>query len=365
MPRKKRDIPWLEQHRNGQFYVLWYNPRERRTMRLSLRTSDAGQAQDRYVAFLTEGLSVLRSPAHAGVTVREILDSYLREHVGVDPESRAPVDGATGVADGYRQWISARHLRDYFADTPILAIGIPESRAYRDHRARCKPSAGPSTVRRELNVLVAAANHATRWKRLPADQVPQIELPPHAPVEDAKFYGRDELRAILAEASKDADPRPRAFIVLAYATGARRKSIERLKKHQIDLDRRRLALTPPGRKRTKKRAPLVPITDEMAAEIRRLMLWSGRSEYLFRDPGYDVYAKFSAVCRACGIEDRLGPHVLRHSRATHMLQDGASIWAVAKLLGDTVETVERVYGHHCPDYMAGQSAFTDLSGVLG
>ena len=48
-----------------------------------------------------------------------------------------------------------------------------------------------------------------------------------------------------------------------------------------------------------------------------------------------------------------------------MLQDGAQMWDVAKLLGDTVETVERVYGHHCPDYMASRSAFTDLSGVLG
>jgi integrase len=34
------------------------------------------------------------------------------------------------------------------------------------------------------------------------------------------------------------------------------------------------------------------------------------------------------------------------SRATHLLQAGASIYDVAKLLGDTTATVERVYGHH-------------------
>lgn len=365
MPRSPRDIPWLDQHQNGTYYVFWYNQKTRRTERLSLRTRDASEAQDRYIAFLTEGLSVLRRPTHAGVTVHEVLDSYLREHVGVDPETREPVEGATGVADGYRQWISARHLRDYFADTPVLSVGIPECRAYRDHRAACTPSAGPSTVRRELTVLVAAANHAVRWKRLPPDQVPQVELPPHAPVEDAKYLSRAELRDVIAEASKDPDPRCRAFIVLAYASGARRKSIERIRKTQIDIERRRMALTPAGKARTKKRAPMVPISDEMASEIRRLLLWSGKSEYLFRDPGYDVYKKFSAACEAAGVEEgRRGPHVLRHSRATHMLQDGAKIWDVAKLLGDTVETVERVYGHHCPDYMAGQSIFTDLSGVL-
>lgn len=365
MPRAQRTVPWLDQGKNGVYYVFWYNPGQRRTQRLSLRTRDASEAKDRYIAFLTEGLSVLRRPANAGVTVQEILDWYLREHAGVDPETRAPIEGATGVADAYRQWISAKRLRDYFGDTPVSSVGIPECRAYRDHRAQCSPPAMPPTVRREMTVLVAAANHAVRWKRLPADQVPQVELPAHAPVEDAKFFTREEMRAILAEASLLPDPRVRAFIVLAYATGARRKSIERLKKVQIDTERRRVALTPPGKVRTKKRAPLVPITEEMAAEIRRLLLWSGRSEYLFRDPGYDVYHKFAEVCRAAGIEDRTGPHVLRHSRATHMLQDGATTWEVAKLLGDTVETVERVYGHHCPDYMAGRGVFSDLSGILG
>ena len=362
MPRKSKAVPWLDQHANGWFYVFWYDPNRSRTRRHSLHTKDANEAQRRYLAFLLEGLN---APSGGGLTVRSALDSYLREHVGLDPETRAPIAGAAGVADGYRQWISAKHLRGHWGDTPLSSIGIPACRQYRDHRARCTPPAGPSTVRRELNVLVAAANHATRWKRLSAGQAPQIELPPHAPVEDAKFYTREELRAIIAEASKSPDPRLRAFIILAYATGARRKSIERLQKGQVDLDQRRLALTPPGKTRTRKRAPLVPISDEMAVELRRLLLWSGKSPYLFRDPGYDVHRTFARACVAVGVKDRTGPHVLRHSRATHMLQDGAKVWDVAKLLGDTMETVERVYGHHCPDYMAGQQAFTDLSGILG
>ncbi len=47
----------------------------------------------------------------------------------------------------------------------------------------------------------------------------------------------------------------------------------------------------------------------------------------------------------------MSPHVLRHTRATHLLQDRKSPWAVANLLGDTVKTVLDVYGHHCPDFL--------------
>jgi len=47
----------------------------------------------------------------------------------------------------------------------------------------------------------------------------------------------------------------------------------------------------------------------------------------------------------------LSPHVLRHTRATHLLQQGVHPKAVADLLGYDVTTVLRVYGHACPDYL--------------
>ena len=59
------------------------------------------------------------------------------------------------------------------------------------------------------------------------------------------------------------------------------------------------------------------------------------------------------VCAEVGIpEGRLHPHVLRHPRATHMLMDGESIYKVARLLGGTVATLERVYGHHRVEFLA-------------
>lgn len=364
MPRPQREIPWPDQ-RNGWWYVFWYDPTSRRTERLSLGTREADEAQDRYVAFLSEGRSVLRRPATAGLTVREAIESYLREHVGVDPDTGKALPDVHGIAAKERQWIAGRHLIGVLEDTPLSSVDVQTSRWYALCRSRAKRPASPPTIRRELSVLVAAANHAVWMKRLSKDQMPTVDLPPHAPPKECAFLTKEELRTVLAEARKDPDPRVAAFTVLAYATGSRRKRIERLQKSQIDLVAKRIALTPPGRALTKKRAPTVPITPVMEAEIRALLAWSGGSDYLFRDPGYDVYHKFAAVCARAGVADRGNPHVLRHSRATHMLQDGSKMWDVANLLGDTVATVERVYGHHCPDYMAGSAGFLAMSDVLG
>jgi integrase len=59
-------------------------------------------------------------------------------------------------------------------------------------------------------------------------------------------------------------------------------------------------------------------------------------------------------------EGRFCPHVIRHTRATHMLQDGVDIYAVAKLLGDTIRTVETIYGHAATTSTAGAILGSDF-----
>ena len=44
-----------------------------------------------------------------------------------------------------------------------------------------------------------------------------------------------------------------------------------------------------------------------------------------------------------------------------MLMDGESVYKVAKLLGDTVQTVERTYGHHSVEYLETQSTVEDVA----
>ncbi len=96
---------------------------------------------------------------------------------------------------------------------------------------------------------------------------------------------------------------------------------------------------------------MVPIDPALRPTIERLLEVNKDSALLF-GCYRDMYAAFRNHMTALGLPDKAHPHVLRHSRATHLLQAGVSIYDVARLLGDTIATVERVYGHHSADYLA-------------
>jgi integrase len=147
----------------------------------------------------------------------------------------------------------------------------------------------------------------------------------------------------------------RGFVTLAYWWAARRASIEQLTVQQVNLTDGRVALNRPGQRMTKKRRPIVPVYDEVRPTLERLVS-EASGGWLF-GPTVDFYRPFVKLCKDAGLGE-IHPHVLRHSRATHMLMAGESIYKVARLLGDTVKTVESVYGHASPEYLAESAART-------
>ena len=56
-----------------------------------------------------------------------------------------------------------------------------------------------------------------------------------------------------------------------------------------------------------------------------------------------VWGVLKKRARAAGIEDRVHPHVLRHSCATHMLAHGADIRVVQELLGHASIATTQLY----------------------
>lgn len=341
MSRTRGEIPELTS-RDGVYYVAWYDAERRGDRRISLRTRDDVEARHRYAAFLASGLADMTAHAsESDISVSTALSDYFKEHV------------AHKVVDKTRQENAITHLKEFFGVTPLREVDIPMCRRYADARRHGVIGGGKrspdkrgadSTIRRELNVLKAAANHALAWKRINSDVMPTFELP-SAGQGKVEWLTKDEMKTLIAAASGDL----KAFIVMGYFTGARRHSLESLLKDQVKLEQNRIVLQPPGRPLTKKRKPIVPIFPEMKPFVEDLMARS-KTKYLFGEVP-DFYRSFANLAKELGFEGRQFPHVLRHSRATHMLQDGVSIYAVAKLLGDTVQTIERVYGHHSPEYL--------------
>ncbi len=342
MSKKAGKTPWLG-IRGDRYYVFWRDREAGRTKRLSLRTDDQVEAEHRYAAFLVEGRAITHPTESNALTVPDALDDYHREHVVLK------------CADPYRQEIAIEHLKAFYGDRPVAEIDIPRSRAYADARRAGQVGGGKNrpnrvgsdgTIRRELNVLLAAANHARRWKRI--TEMPSVELPSEKRLgedEQAPYYERSEVDMLIDLAEGELQQ----FVELAYWTGARRRSIENLTRGQVKWEQKRLILMQPGKRATKKRQPIVPILPRMEPAL--IVLWDqGGDPRLFRC--VDFYRPFRELCERVGLAGRHNPHLLRHSRATHLLQAGKSIYTVARLLGDTVSTIERVYGHHAADYIA-------------
>lgn len=271
--------------------------------------------------------------SNAGLTVAEVLDQYLREHVEIN------------TADPRRQRDGIVHLKKHLGTKPVAAIDIPACRAYREKRR----IAANSTVRRELNILLAAANHGKRWKRLTPDQLPQIELPRVGKSEKIQWFTKEQIASMFRARNSGHFA---CFLRIAYFTAARRRSVEALTQDQVDLNAGIIHLAKAGERVTKKRRPSVPLYPEARPAVEWLLGNCGRSPYLF-GRARSFYRPFAELMEEMGLEGH--PHMLRHSRATHMLMDGESIYKVARLLGDTVATVERVYGHCDVSFLATSS----------
>jgi integrase len=79
--------------------------------------------------------------------------------------------------------------------------------------------------------------------------------------------------------------------------------------------------------------------------IRAVIHWNGSSIQ-------SVKKAFKHARIAAGLDDKVIPHVLRHTAATWLMQAGVEMWDAAGFLGMTVEVLSRTYGHHHADYQS-------------
>lgn len=262
--------------------------------------------------------------------VLTILDQYSRENQAVDwKRTRAAV----------------RALKTFFAGRLVYEIDIPLCREYTAFRIAA--GVALSTVARELTTLRAACNHALKWKRISELHKPSFEIPSDLPKREVWLF-KDELKILL----NGATPIMQQFILITYGTASRRRAVESLEWYQCDFNRRTIALDKRGARKTNKRRPTVP----MGTLYPMLKdMYDNRVNEWVLGSDDDLLADFTKLCEAEQLLEvperdgrpagRITPHILRHSRATHLLEDGVSIYAVSKLLGDNPTTVQKTYGH--------------------
>jgi len=148
--------------------------------------------------------------------------------------------------------------------------------------------------------------------------------------------------------------RDRAILETLYASGIRRAEIASLNLHDVDLDRRVMRVVGKG---NKQRTVLI---NESAADAMRLYLAhrprTSDDAFFVGRRGVRlgvraVWTIVKTVEKLSGLSVHATPHVMRHSFATHLLENGADIMTIKELLGHESLATTQIYTNVSVEHM--------------
>ncbi len=147
--------------------------------------------------------------------------------------------------------------------------------------------------------------------------------------------------------------RNRAIIEMLYGSGLRVSELIELKRSNINFSEGYMLVEGKGAKQR-----LVPLSPEAEKWFRyweedrcHLEVKQGEEDYAFlnrrgrRLSRQMVFIMLQRLCQEAGITKPVSPHTLRHSFATHLLQNGADLRIIQQLLGHENITTTEIYTH--------------------
>ena len=214
-----------------------------------------------------------------------------------------------------------------------------------------------TSVRRKIAALrsyFALQKREARRSDNPAADVP----PPKAPKRLPQVMSEPEVSRLLrtSVAGKNDFQRLRdvAMMELLYASGIRRAELVGLNLSDVDLDRRVMRVIGKGNKQR------TVFLNQAAADAIRVYLGvrprspdealflSRRKTRLSHRQAWVVFREFA---RLSGLQKHVTPHVMRHSFATHLLENGADIVTIKELLGHESLSTTQIYTNVSLEHM--------------
>jgi integrase/recombinase XerD len=253
----------------------------------------------------------------------------------------------------FGRWLAAHDLN---ADT---VTGAQVSDFVADLAAgNGKPPASPATIHRKTACLRSFYRHLRREGVLDSDPTAAISSPRRGR-KLPRVLSRDEINKLLA-APSGTEPsalRDRALLEVMYACGLRASEAIGLELIDLDMDEHVLRARGKGSKER-----VVPI-GTAAVEALRIYLERGRSALvrgrvephvfvnfrggpLTRQGLYKIVRRHAATA---GLADRMSPHTLRHTFATHLLAGGCDLRSVQEMLGHADVATTQLYTHLSSD----------------
>lgn len=264
------------------------------------------------------------------------------------------------TVSNYRR--DARRYALYLSERGIVSPGEVDARDIEDYAMRLASGevtgspAAASSVARACAAIRGLHRYAFTEGLAGVDPSAQLRAPRqgrHLP----KALTVDEVGRLLEAAHADDSPiglRDCALLELLYATGARVSEAVSLSADDLDLDAELAVVRLFGKGRKERIVPVgsfaVEALGAYRVRARPALAARGRGTSAFflnsRGAPLSRQSAWTAIRRAAeaaGLGERVSPHTLRHSFATHLLEGGASVREVQELLGHASVATTQIY----------------------
>tara|TARA_B110000908_G_C10178886_1_gene414624 strand:+ start:42 stop:911 length:870 start_codon:yes stop_codon:yes gene_type:complete len=208
---------------------------------------------------------------------------------------------------------------------------------------------GPRSVNRKISTLKSYFKFLIREGVIVENPMMKVVAPKskkRLPV----FIEEDQIETLLNEVEFEegiVGERNKLIIELFYVTGIRLSELINIKISDIDFNNNLIKVLG---KRNKER--LIPLASSMIGELRSFIEKNPQNQFLFTNlDGKKLYTKLvyrivkKYISKISSVNKK-SPHILRHTFATHMLNNGADINAIKELLGHANLSATQVYTHN-------------------
>ena len=243
------------------------------------------------------------------------------------------------------------YLNNQYSTSDIQTVNHPMIRSWLVEMM--ESGIGARSITRKLTTLKSFYKYLLREGVLslnPMRKIGSLKIPKRLPV----FVEKDKMELLLDHVEFGdgyKGIRDKLILELFYSTGMRLAELVNLKETDIDFHHDTIKVLG---KRNKER--LIPFSHKMETVVKMYLETKrnsfGETNHLFlTDKGDRIYPRmvYRIVNRYLGEVTTLGkksPHVLRHTFATHLLNNGAELNAVKELLGHASLSATQVYTHN-------------------
>jgi integrase/recombinase XerC len=212
---------------------------------------------------------------------------------------------------------------------------------------------------RSINRKISSLNAFYKFL-LKIEEITSNPLSKHKALKVAKKvqipFSEKEIKTVLEDFNFDntfEGVRDKLIIELFYSTGIRRIELVQLKLSDVDFSKRNIKVL--GKRNKERYLPLLDSvikTIEGYLELRKELVGNNKKKSFFLtkkgDEIYEtlVYRVINNYFSKASTKVKKSPHVLRHSFATHLLNQGADLNAVKELLGHASLAATQIYTHN-------------------